>query len=442
MLSLLRSLARGISRMNPARLLVLGYLSYIAVGWILLALPFSRTGGFSLMRTMFTTVSAVSTTGLVTENIGESYNFFGQLVILALIQFSGIGFMTFGSCVALARGTRLSEARQEVGRAIFAIPEGFRIDKFLKSVVVFTVIIEGLGALLLFFAFRSNGMAEPLWAAIFHSVSAFCTAGFSLYGTNLEIFHNNVPVNLVIGVLSYLGAIGFIVFVDVWRCLTGKIERITLTSRIILWATFWIGLVGILLFFVTEPSIAGLPADQRLLAAFFQAVSAMTTAGYNTIPMGALSNATIFLLLLMMVVGGSPAGTGGGLKTTTFTALFGIARSAILNRAKVTFWNKEIPEARLRLATASICFYLATLTIGVYLLTLTDRLGFEKLAFEAVSALSTVGLSTGITALLSPLGQLVIMGMMFAGRVGPLAFGVALLTPPRRPDRRPEDLAI
>ena len=172
-------------------------------------------------------------------------------------------------------------------------------------------------------------------------------------------------------------------------------------------------------------------------------MTSITTVGFNTIPIGTLSQASLFLVILLMVIGASPAGTGGGLKTTTFTALFGVIRSSILGRKKVTFWGREIPEERIRVAIAGLGFYAGALILGCYLLALTESLPFEGLLFESASALGTVGLSTGITAQLTPIGKLILIGLMFIGRLGPLAFGIALFFPQGRPEEQcVEDLAV
>ena len=206
--------------------------------------------------------------------------------------------------------------------------------------------------------------------------------------------------------------------------------------------TAWVSLTGIALFYVAEPTIQALPPYERLTASAFQVMAAITTVGFNTIPIGQLSQASLFLLIMLMVVGASPSGTGGGLKTTTFTALFGVIRSALLGREKVTFWCKEIPEDRIRVAIASLGFYVGALIAGSYLLALSERQPFEGLLFEAASALGTVGLSTGITAQLTPIGKLILVLLMFIGRVGPLTFGVALFLPSGPRHRGKEDLAI
>lgn len=430
---------------HPIRLVALGYFSYIITGWILLSLPVMHISEtVSCMDTLFTATSAVSTTGLVTVSTGNDYNIAGQIIILILIQLGGIGYMTFGSFITLSRSGTLSNRRQEIGATVFSMPREFRIDKFIRSVITFTFIMETIGALSLYFAFTNAGLPNSLWSAIFHSISAFCTAGFSLYDTSFESLSDNFTVNAVLAVLSYSGAIGFIVFVDVWRRIIGKTETVTLTSKIILVTTGWLSVAGILLFFLGEPTIQDLPAHERLTAAVFQVMTSITTVGFNTLPIGKLSQASLFLIIMLMVIGASPSGTGGGLKTTTFTAVFGIIRSAILGRKKVMFWGKSIPEERIQVAIASLGFYTISLIIGCYFLALTETVSFQELLFESASALGTVGLSTGITAALTPLGKLIIVVLMFAGRLGPLAFGIALFLPsPANADQENnDDLAV
>ncbi len=434
---------RFVDGLHPVRVVALGYLAYILAGWVLLALPLSfGAGPVSSLDALFTSASAVSTTGLTTVSTGHGFSLFGQLVILALIQIGGIGYMTFGSFVVLSGRGRLSERREQIGKVVFSLPEEFRIAKFIRSVIFFTVAAETAGVVALFPALRRAGIDHPLWSAVFHSISAFCTAGFGLSDVSFEALRGNVAVNAILGVLSYLGAIGFIVFVDAWRRLIGKAARLTLTSRIILVTTAWVSLAGIALFYIAEPALQPLPPHERLTASAFQVMAAITTVGFNTIPIGQLSQASLFLLIMLMVVGASPSGTGGGLKTTTFTALFGVIRSALLGREKVTFWRKEIPEDRIRVAIASLGFYVGALIAGSYLLALSERQPFEGLLFEAASALGTVGLSTGITAQLTPIGKLILVLLMFIGRVGPLTFGVALFFSPGSPPRGREDLAI
>jgi len=427
----MRKTVKGVSdflvAMHPLRLLILGYTSYILVGWVLLCLPFAKHGpGAAALDNLFISTSAMSTTGLATVSVADSYSLFGQIVILLLIQFGGIGYMTFSSFVILSRKRQLSDTRTEIANAVFSLPQSFRMDKFLRSVILFTVVIETIGSVCLYFIFKQAEQPNALWSAIFHSISSFCTAGFSLYNNSFESFAGNFWLNLTIAVLSYAGAVGFIVCVDVWRRITNKIRHVTLTTKIILHCTFWVSLVGTAILFVSEPSIKQLEVDKRLIAAFFQAMTSMTTVGFNTISISKISRASLLLLTTLMIIGASPSGTGGGLKSTTFTALLGIMRSTLRGKRHIYFWGRRVPGERVRLAVATFCFYMAFLLLGVYLLTLTEKMDFEAVLFESASALGTVGLSTGVTPLLSILGKIIVTFLMFVGRLGPLTFGMSL----------------
>jgi trk system potassium uptake protein TrkH len=247
-----------------------------------------------------------------------------------------------------------------------------------------------------------------------------------LYNNSFEDFTAHFWMNAVLAVLSFLGAVGFIVLVDYWRWLTGKVQRITLTSKIIISMSVWMIAVATLLILFIEPSIRNRPAEEKLLAAFFQAMTAMTTVGFNTVPIGTLSKATLLVLMLLMFIGASPSGTGGGVKSTTVSALLGVMRSALRGEQKITFWKRPVPMARVLTAIAAIGFYAAMLLFGTFLLELTQSFAFEQNLFEAASALGTVGLSTGITASLTPLGKMIVTFLMLTGRLGPLTFGMAL----------------
>jgi trk system potassium uptake protein TrkH len=271
---------------------------------------------------------------------------------------------------------------------------------------------------------------------------SFCTAGFSLYNNSFESFTGNFWLNLIIAALSYAGAVGFIVCVDVWRKITNKIQRVTLTTKIILHCTFWVGLAGTAILFVSEPSIKQFPVEERLIASFFHAMTSTTTVGFNTISMSGVSRASLLLLTTLMIIGASPSGTGGGLKSTTFTALIGIMRSALRGGRHIYFWRRRVPVERVRLAVATFCFYMAFLLLGVYLLTWTEEMDFEAIMFESASALGTVGLSTGVTALLSTLGKIVVIFLMFVGRLGPLTFGMSLFMGRQATPEEDEDVAI
>ncbi|HMO04341.1 MAG TPA: potassium transporter TrkG [Kiritimatiellia bacterium] len=425
------------------RFITLGYLGYALAAWLLLCLPWAQTVPTPWIDHLFTSVSALSTTGLTTVSISGSYTWFGEVIILLLIQIGGIGYMTFGSFIVFHRYGFLPDRRLDIAMSVLPVPAGLRIEHLVRGVVHFTAVIEILGAIALYAAFRRIGVEDAAWSAVFHSISAFCTAGFSLYDTSMEVFRQDAWVNTILAVLSYLGAIGFIVCVDLTRRLTGKSRQITLTTRIIVGSTLLLSLAGIVLFYALEPSIQALPPRDRALASMFQIMSALTTVGFNSIQISMLSQASLFLLILLMVVGASPSGTGGGLKTTTFSALIGVMRSAVKGMERVYFWGKEIPPSRVLLAMASLGFYAGALIIGCYLLAIAENHEFEALLFEASSALGTVGLSTGITSLLTDSGKTIIIFLMFIGRVGPLAFGLAFFHDRKHRElKEQEDLVV
>ncbi|WP_211098174.1 TrkH family potassium uptake protein [Acuticoccus yangtzensis] len=419
-----------LNRLSTARLLLVGYVSYMALGFALLSLPFAQAVPVAPLDNLFIATSAVSTTGLVTVDPGTSYTFAGEIVILALFQVGGLGYMTLSSFFVLALRHRLSRGRQRTVRAAFDLPDEISVPGFLRAVVVFTLLVETAGAAALYLLFAEAGRPDALWSAIFHAVSAFCTAGFSLNANGLEDYVANPGVNAVVAVLSLLGAIGFIVVSDTWRTLTRQERRLGETSRTILLVTLAIISTAFLTIMLTDETLAALPIADRALGAFFQAMSASTTVGFNTMSIGTLGMGTIVVLMVLMIVGASPAGTGGGLKTTTFAVLWGIVAAVLGRRDEVFVVGREVPLRTVRSAAAAMVFYGGVLLAGLLVLAHSEGgPSFEALLFEAISALGTVGLSLGITGDLSSVGKVVIVVLMAAGRLGILTFGLALALP-------------
>ncbi|MEJ6397210.1 TrkH family potassium uptake protein [Yoonia sp. 208BN28-4] len=425
-----RTLARlnhAFKTMRPAKLLLFGYVLYIVIGWALLSLPFAQVDAIGALDNLFIATSAVSTTGLVTVDPGQSYTFFGELVILLLIQLGGLGYMTVGSFAVLTLQDRLGSARRQTTKAAFGLPDDISPASFIKSVVAFTLICEAVGAAVLFWFFTQAGVDDALWTAIFHAISAFCTAGFSLFSDSLMGFRDHAGVNIVISALSIFGAMGFLIIVDVWRTALGRKKWLGFTSKVIVRMTALMLAIGTLIIFVAEPTITPLPASERLLASFFQAMTAATTVGFNTHPIGTLAPAIIMVFFVLMIIGASPAGTGGGIKTTSLAALIGLVRSTIKGRDQIRFFKRRVPMDKLQNAAATLAYYMALLTLAMFLLLLTEQgAAFDVLMFEAISAMGTVGLSMGITGDLTDLGKLIVIVLMTAGRVGILTFGIAL----------------
>jgi trk system potassium uptake protein TrkH len=422
---------------------MVGYAFYVVVVFLLLSLPVCwRVDWVSPIDNLFIAVSVISTSGLTTVETADVYNCLGHLVFLLGIQVSGLGYMTVGSYAILASKGHLSKNRINIGKAVLAMPESFEPVRFLRHIIVFTFTIELFGSLILWQAFTEARIPYPLWAAIFHSVTAFCTAGFSTFSNNLETFTDNTKISLTISILSLLGAIGFIVLDDAVRSVKSKHVRATLTTRIILVATFGAITAGtVLLFFDT--AVSGFSFWERLLVAFFHTVSALTTSGFNTFSIANLSAATVIVVIILMILGASPSGTGGGLKSTTWSAAIATIMSFLRGRDEITFFGYKVPHGRITAAFAAIALYLIAFAAGTYCLLLFDRHPLEDTAFEVASALGTVGLSRGITQELTLGGKIVIIVMMYIGRLGvvSLALGAVALykdAAPENPEPIPE----
>lgn len=414
--------------LSPQQNLLYGFLTYTLIGWALLCLPFFHKQAVSALDSLFIATSAISTTGLVTVSVFDTYNWFGQFIVLLLIQIGGIGYMTFSSFILLSKKSPLTHWHQRVLNAEFSMPKGFHIKDFLKSVIIFTIIIETLGALCFYIAFTRAGVEHNLaiWSSIFHSVSAFCTAGFGLYNDSFEQFSGDTALNVIISVLSICGSLGFIVVTDLWNRLSGKTKTITYTTKTIFGVTTILLFIGTLMIYFVEPSINNVEGNKWMIA-FFQSMTALTTVGFNTVPLGSFSLGILLVVIFLMYVGASPSGTGGGMKSTTLTALIAIMWNRIRNNKQVTFFGKVIPIERLYVATSVFMLYASVIFISTFLLAMTESFPLHQILFETTSAIGTVGLSTGITGGLTSWGKLVLIFVMFIGRLGVLTFGLAIL---------------
>jgi trk system potassium uptake protein TrkH len=425
--------------------LIKGYFFLTILCFFFLILPFSQSSETSIVDHIFFAVSIVSTTGLAPTDFSGAYNLFGQIASLLFIQMGGIGYMALSSFIILNQFDKLPSISARLLRLEFNLPKKYPLVSFIYSVFVFTLLIETIGTICLYIGFCDLGVDNPLWLAIFHSVSAFCTAGFSLFSDSMISFRDNTLITMTILILSLLGSIGFIVLLDFWHRLLTKRKRITLTSKIILYSTFLFWVIGSLAIFFSDSELMKKGWDGLKLS-IFQSISAHTTVGFNNYDIGAIESGGIFIFLVIMIIGASPAGTGGGIKTTSITALFAVLKSVLKRRKRVTLFKKEIPASNIYLAVSSIMFYAFILIVGSWTVLLVDgdKIAFEKILFEVSSALSTVGLSTGITGELSDLSKLIISILMFIGRLGVLTFGFALISkaPLLRDKPKVEDIAI
>lgn len=440
----LRKYSVFLLHLTPHQNIAQTVLTYTFIGTVVLSLPLMTTTHISFLDNFFTAAAAVSTAGLQTVNFADSYSFLGKLVILILIQIGGLGYMTFSSFVYLSFSERhrLRHHQQESLSAEVSLPKTLDITSFLRSAFVFTIIAESLGAVFLFNYFRHHDytLLNAAWYSIFHSVSAFCTAGYTLWNNGLENFVDSKTINIVISCLMLLGSMGFIVVTDVFNFIRRKTLSISLTTKIIVCATLLILAFGTMILFVTTPGLT-------LWEACFLSVSSMTTAGFHTVNVGLLSSCSLLVMIILMSIGGAPSGTAGGMKLTAFCSVMAIMYTRLQLRTRVQVLGRRLPLMRLYAAASTFLLYTTFLLTSIFLLTWTEGLPFLSIVFESAAALSTSGLSTGITPALSVLGKLIIIGTMIIGRIGVLTFGVALLsheedeedTPKTKPT---EDLAI
>lgn len=429
--------------LRPAHYLAFGYLSYILFGTVLLMSPLCSVDGVAFIDHLFTATSAVSTTGLVTLDPASTYNYFGELILIILFQLGGLGYMTTTSYVILAANRKFSPARFSVLKTAFSLPKTIGIAHFVRHMLIYTFTCELIGALFLYVYFKSAGIENAAWNAVFHSVSAFCTAGFSLFTTGFENFRGHSGVNLVLAALSILGGIGFIVVTDIWEKIKDRSRKLTFTSYVIITMTSLFLLYGTVLLYFFEPSFSELPIGEKILVSFFQTMTATTTVGFNTVPIANLSLPAIMVIYFLMFFGASPAGTGGGLKLTTLTALIGEFWSHLRGYDRVCLLGKELPLYRVRAASITLFTYLMVLGSGLFLLTIAmPAAQFERLFFEAVSAIGTVGLSMGLTAELTTPAKAVIIGLMFVGRIGVVTLGLTFVAPKLFQNKQPDDLAV
>jgi trk system potassium uptake protein TrkH len=427
---------------GPARL-VLAWAGLIAVGASLLRLPASaRAVPLSCLEALFTSTSAVCVTGLSTINVGERLSPFGQAVLLGLIQLGGLGISTV-STLLLATAGRASIAQQYEARDALAAVR-VKPMQVLWWTIGITLISEGIGAVILA---RQFGGEHGWWYGVFHSVSAFCNAGFSPFADNLMGYRGDAVVNFTVAGLIMVGGLGFIALRQLFLWTAGVVRRrrvpLFLHTRVVLTASVLLWIVGAVVFIVLEHdhTMADLDGRQRALAGFFQSVTPRT-AGYNTLDFGMMRESTLLFTIVLMFIGAAPGSCAGGVKVTTAVAVLAALRSRIQGIPHVSLFNRTLP-----LGVVARAFYIVILStlflvivIGALVMTeetrpmaglRADRL--TALAFEAVSAFGTVGLSTGITPNLSAGGQLLIILTMFVGRLGPLALAVAVLRVRSRP---------
>ncbi len=405
--------------------IVTTFLLLIVLGTLLLIMPFStHTGKLPLDDALFTSVSAVTVTGLVVVNTADDFTPIGQFFILLLIQLGGLGFMTFSTLTILVLGKSMSISNKLILENDFTQGAYKNIKDLLKKIIFFTLGFEILGSVILFFQFSGIGFKERLFSSIFHSVSAFCNAGFSIFSNGFEPYRSNVGINLTISFLIITGGLGFLVLNEIFLYVQRKKNwsKFTIHSKLVLIVSTILIIGGTFIIFAEEMINRSndLGTADKLLSSFFHSVSART-AGFNTLDLNLLSYSSMFILLLLMFIGASPGSTGGGIKTTSAGLVFAYFKSRLRGRENVNLFYRTIPQRNYEKAFLMIIIsfiFIATSLILIF--SFETKFNFSELLFEVVSAFGTVGLSLGITSELSIISKSVIMITMFVGRIGPI----------------------
>lgn len=419
---------------RPTRFLAIGFFLLILSGATLLNLPIASVSGNSvgLVDALFTSASAVCVTGLIVVNTAAHWTFFGKLVILILIQIGGLGFMTMATLVALVLGRKITLKNRLILQEELNNLTLSGVVKLTKYVLYSTFLIEAVGALILSFRFVPDfGFWKGIWFAIFHSVSAFCNAGFDLIGNSMEGYTGSYLVILTMSALVVIGGIGFSVFINLAQIVRTKkpLSRLSLHSKLTLVITIALLVVGFVFIYVVEftnpDTLGGMTGSEKVLSAIFQSV-VPRTAGFNSIPMNDLRGATTFFIIILMFIGGSSGSTAGGIKTTTIGVVFLTVLSYIQGKQDVEIYKRRIPQQAINKAITIFMLGLFVCLVSTLLLAISEDAAFIDVLFETVSAYATVGLSRGITSNLTIFGRLLITGIMFFGRLGPLTIAFAL----------------
>jgi trk system potassium uptake protein TrkH len=427
---------------TPSRLSVVAFLILIFAGAALLTLEISaKTENLNWIDALFTATSASCVTGLSVINIHDSLSLFGQLVLLALIQVGGLGIMTISTVLILIAGGKASFAERNLIQDTYTHSASRGPGAILKDVFILTFVMEMAGAALLMIRFCPvYGFKTGTYYAVFHSISAFCNAGFALFpGGSLEVFRDDILVNLVISSLIVAGGLGFLVISELKDnppFTKRRWNRISLHSKLVIVTTLALIVTGaaMVLFMEWKNTLSGMTVSRKIIASIFQSIT-LRTAGFNTIPIYRMANETLFISIIFMFIGASPGSCGGGVKTSTVATLFFLGYSRMTGNQNTTAFNRAIPDQTVTKAANMVMISILVVGFATILLLMTEvgrvsymeSMGkFLEILYETVSAFGTVGLSMGITDKLTEAGRLIISLVMFTGRLGPLIIALAI----------------
>ena len=419
-------------RLSSFQIIILGFAAVILLGALLLMLPISTTGGnvTPFNETLFTATSAVCVTGLVVQDTGSYWSTFGQAVILALIQIGGLGVVTVAASFALLSGRRISLMQRSTMQDAISAPKVGGIVRLTRFILRGTFLIELLGALAVLPVFCRDYGGRGVWMAIFHSISAFCNAGFDILGTesnrypSLTGYADSPVINITIMLLIVIGGIGFLTWDDIFEN-KWRFHRYRMQSKVILVTTGLLIFLPAVFFFFSD--FSALPAENRLLASFFQSVTPRT-AGFNTVDLPAMSGASLGVMILLMLIGGSPGSTAGGMKTTTLAVLLSNAAATFRQRDSAQFFGRRVDGSAVKTAATILTMYLALFFGGGVFISVYEDLPLSSCLYEAASAVGTVGLTLGLTPQLHIPSQMVLIALMYLGRVGGLTLVYAAVS--------------
>ena len=412
------------NKLSSFQIIILGFAGVIVLGALLLMLPISTQNGAvtPFSKTLFTATSAVCVTGLIVFDTASYWSGFGQLIILIMIQIGGLGVISVASFLSMLAGRKISLMQRQTMQNALSAPQMGGIVKLTRFIFLVSFAIEGIGALLLMPVFMTKYGIRGIWMAVFHSVSAFCNAGFDLMGnqtgqySSLTSFAGSGYVTLVICFLIMIGGIGFLTWKDIAVKKT-HFKEYSMQTKVILVTTAILIVIPAVFFFFSD--FAKEPLNDRICMSVFQAVTPRT-AGFNTADLNKMSDAGRSVMMLLMLIGGSPGSTAGGMKTTTIAVLFANAMAVFRKKQNANYYGRRIDDSTVKNASAILFMYVFFSMLSAIIISITDGIPMQMGMFETFSAIGTVGLTLGITPTLSAVSRFVLILLMFFGRVGGL----------------------
>ena len=410
--------------LSSFQIIIFGFISVIMIGTILLMLPFSSRAGVvtSFEDALFTAVSAVCVTGLVVVDTASYWSFFGQAVIIVLIQIGGLGVITVASLMTMLAGRKIGLMQRQTMQNAISAPQVGGIVKLTRFIIKISFLVELMGAVLLMPVFVPEYGLKGVWMSVFHSVSAFCNAGFDLMGdksgkfSSLTSFSGNIYLGIVIALLIIVGGIGFITWQDIGEK-KASFKEYRMQTKVILVTTAILVFVPTVIFYFTE--FSGLPAGERFITSFFQAVTPRT-AGFNTADLTKMTDVGQGMIMVLMLIGGSPGSTAGGMKTTTVAILYANTIAVFGNKSSANIFGRRIEDDVVKSASTILFMYVTFAMSAAAVISLIEGIPMETSLFETFSAIATVGLTLGVTPSLSVFSHLILVLLMFFGRVGGL----------------------